>query len=279
MAYAPQLRKLIRTAVEAHVGPDSGVLLSGGIDSSTVAAYAPTLPAFTGYYRGKSYDERPWARIAAGERKHYEIEIKPDDFVKHFAAMRKCIKPPFQGPGTFGQFMVAKFASKHVKVLLSGEGGDELFGGYARLQIVAGWPAPKGYERYVLPVGYPDTVEAALVYDWERLPALLAVDEQVTKANGVTAVAPMLSPPLVEYVMSLPAHERVGKAALREAVRGIIPDEILARTEKWGFPVPFVDWAQKDPVRGFVEEKIGYVPPAAEPWSRKWWYDLLEATG
>lgn len=278
MAYAPYLRKLIRTAVEAEVGPNVGVLLSGGIDSSIVAAYAPELPAFTGYYKGKAYDERPWARVAAGGRKHYEIEITPKDFVTHFNAMRGIVKPPFQGPGTFGQYMVARFAAKHVKTLLSGEGGDELFGGYARLHMVAGLPAPKGYEKYTPPADYPDNVADALRYDWERLPALLAVDEQVTKAHGVKAVAPMLAPAVVEYVLGLPPHERVNKVLLRDAMKGIVPDEILARREKWGFPVPFVEWAQKDPVRGFVEEKIGYVPDPAEPWSRKWWYDLLDAT-
>lgn len=279
MSYAPRLRKLLRTAIEAHVGPDTGVLLSGGIDSSTVAAYAPSLPAFTGYYRGKNYDERPWARIAAYGREHHEIEIKPDDFVKHFAAMRKAIKPPFQGPGTFGQFMVAKYVAKHVSTVLSGEGGDELFGGYARLHLVAGLAPPKGYENYTPPADYPSNVVDALKYDWDRLPDLLAVDEQVTAAHKLKAVAPMLSPPVIEYVMALPPLERVGKVVLREAMKGIVADEILGRKEKWGFPVPYVEWAQKDPVRGFVEEKIGYVPDPKEPWSRKWWYDLLEATG
>ena len=55
------LRDLIKDAVRRYVTPDTGVLLSGGIDSSTVAYFAPGLPAFTGYYKGAAYDERPWA--------------------------------------------------------------------------------------------------------------------------------------------------------------------------------------------------------------------------
>lgn len=278
MSYAPRLRKLIRTAVEAHVGPDTGVLLSGGIDSSTVAAYAPSLPLFTGFYKGKAYDERPWARLVAAGREHHEIEIKPQDFVTHFDAMRKVIKPPFQGPGTLGQYIVSKFVKKHVGTVLSGEGGDELFGGYARLYIVAGIKPPDGYEKYQLPEGYPDDLVEALKYDWDRLPDLLAVDEQVTSAHKLKAIAPLLDPTLVEYVMALPPMERVGKVALRQAMRGIVPDEILDRTDKRGFPVPYVEWAQKDPVRGFVEEKIGYVPDPSKPWDRGWWNDLLAAT-
>jgi asparagine synthetase B (glutamine-hydrolysing) len=277
MSYAPRLRKLIRSSVQKHVGEGVGVLLSGGIDSSTIAAYAPGLPAFTGYYRGNAYDERPFAKIAAGERVHHEIQIKPEDFVKNFDAMRKAIKPPFQGPGTFGQYMVAKFAAKHVDVLLSGEGGDELFGGYARLHIVAGVHPPEGYESYKPPADYPDEVAAALRYDWERLPNLLAVDDQVTAAFKLKAVAPLLDPDVVAYVMALPPMERVGKVVLREAMRGIVPDQILNRRDKKGFPVPFVEWAQKDPVRGFVEERIGYVPDRSKPWDRQWWIDLLDA--
>jgi len=125
-----------------------------------------------------------------------------------------------------------------------------------------------------LPEGYPDTLEEALVWDWERLPDLLAVDEQMTAAFGLEAVSPFTDERVVEFVMSRPAEERVGKKLLKAAMKGIVPDEILARTDKRGFPAPLVEWAQKDPVGSFVYDVIGYIPDADKPWDRGWWIDL-----
>jgi len=85
-AQATYLRALIRAAVVKYATriPVTGVLLSGGIDSSTIAAFAPGLPAFTGWYEGEAYDERLYARLAVGKREHHEIEITPEDFVEFF---------------------------------------------------------------------------------------------------------------------------------------------------------------------------------------------------
>jgi asparagine synthetase B (glutamine-hydrolysing) len=272
-----KLLNLIREAVWDAVTPDTGAVLSGGIDSSTIVCLADGLPTFTGYYEGKAYDERPYARMVAG-KDHHEIKITPDDFVAYFDDMLAAAKPPYQGMGTFGQYMVARYASFHVYRVLSGEGGDELFGGYCRLLIVAGEPRPDGYEDYQLPEGYPSTVPEALAWDWERLPDLLAVDEQMTSAFGLEAVAPFTDPRVVEFVLALPPELRVGKKLLKRAMTGIVPNEILNRTDKRGFPAPLVDWAQEEPVKSFVKDRIGYVPRPDKPWDRGWWLELCEGS-
>jgi len=271
-----RLHLLIAEAVSESITENTGVLLSGGIDSSTIAYFAPKLPVFTGFYEGEAYDERPWARLMQGGREWHEIEITPQDFIDNFDDMLAAIEPPFQGPGTFGQYMVAKYVVQHVDTVLSGEGGDELFGGYARLHLVAGVDPPEGYEEYVLPSDYPRDLEEAL--EWElgvNLPALLKVDEQVTKANGLTAIAPMTNRDVISYVLQFPAQDRVGKKILKEMMEGLLPDEILARKDKRGFPVPYVEWAQ-GPLRDFVGERIGYIPDPEKPWDRKWWLDLCQ---
>ena len=278
------MRELIRDSVNdtllqaAERGKRVGALISGGVDSSTVYKLAcdPGIPTFTGWYADEGFSELDYARLVKGDN-HHEIEITPADFLEHWDDCIASFAPPFQGPGTFGQWMVAQYASQHVDWLLSGEGGDELFGGYVRLQIVAGEPLRDGYADYRLPDGYPTTVEEALRWDWERLPDLLAVDEQACAAFGLEAKSPMLGQAVVDYAMQLPASERVGKRTLKAAVRGVVPDAILDRTDKMGFPAPFVQWCQ-GPLREFVNDRIGYVPDPSKPFDRRWWYDLCEAS-
>lgn len=260
-----------------HAEGRAGAVLSGGIDSSTVVTLARVcghdLPTFTGYYdEGEAFDERGYARLAAG-REHHEIRITPEDIVEHFDGMMRAFRPPFQGPGAMGQYIVAKYASSYVDTVLSGEGGDELFGGYARLMKVAEHPLPDGYEDYRLPDGYPRTLEDALAYDLARLPDLLAVDEQSCGAWGLRSVAPMTDDRVVDHVLALPARDRVGKKLLRSAMRGLVDDRILDRTDKKGMPAPFVMWGQ-GPLKEFFMDRIGYLPDPARPWDRQWWYDL-----
>src|SRR5512146_128942 len=267
---------LLRAAVEFRTHGDYvGIVLSGGLDSSTVAALARPLPTFTGYYDAVGFDERQYARLV-GKGRHHEILIQPQDFVDYFDAMVKHLKPPIMGMGTFGQYMVAKYASNFVDVVLSGEGSDELFGGYARTLLAAGEPLPVGYEGYVPPADYPvHDLAAALQYDLDRLPDLLAVDEQMLGAFGVEGRAPFTDQRIVDYALALPPEERVGKRHLRRAVRGIVPDAIIERKEKMGFPIPLVAWAQEEPVRTFVMDRIGYLPDPTRPWNRAWWHELV----
>lgn len=272
---------LLRASIARNTVPDrTAIVLSGGLDSSTVACLADQrIPTFTGWYEEKGCDERPYAWLAA-HAEHYDIKIEPEDFVKHFDAMIRHIRPPVMGPGTFGQYLVARAIASFNRfdVVLSGEGSDELFGGYARVMKVAGSRLPDNYGDFDLPADYPKTLEGALEYEWCRLPDLLAVDDAMLGAFGIEARAPFMDPAIVDYAMSLPATQRVGKQHLRAVVRGIVPDQIIDRTDKMGFPVPFVKWAQREPVRSFIGDRIGYIPMFDKPYDRRWWYDLVAAS-
>lgn len=285
--YDPPLRRdngasilveLLRSAVKARIDDTTGAVLSGGLDSSTVVALAPRpLVTFTGYYADEGFDERHYAALVPNQAAHHDVLITPEDFVEHFDDMRAAMRPPWQGMGAFGQYMVARYASKHVASVVSGEGSDELFGGYARTLLAAGEPLPEGYEGYRPPHDYPVAdLAAALQYDLDRLPDLLAVDDQMCGAFGLESRAPFTDPTIVEYGLSLPPTERVGKRHLRRVVRGYVPDPIIDRKDKMGFPIPLAKWAQEEPVRSFIEERIGFLPDPARPWDRSFWYALLE---
>lgn len=273
----------LRSAVEWQCHGDLvGIALSGGLDSSTVAALAdevrPGLPVFTGYYDVPGFDERKYAHLV-GSGRHHDVRITPRDFTEHFDGMERALRgvARLQGMGAFGQYMVARAASQYVDAVLSGEGSDELFGGYARTLLAAGEPLPEGYEHYRAPADYPGTLPEALAYDLARLPDLLEVDVQMCGAFSLDSRAPFTDPRVVAYGLALPPAERVGKRHLREAVRGIVPDAIIDRRDKMGFPAPLALWAQEDPVRSFVMDRIGYLPDPGTPWDRAWWRDLLDA--
>lgn len=267
-------------ALQARLGTRVGCVVSGGIDSSTVTLLASEhgpLPTLTGYYDGEKYDERRWASLVAGPDWH-EILITPDDFVEHIDDCIQAIGGQLVGPGAFGQYMVARYASEHVDCVLSGEGGDELFGGYARISIVARERVPDGYENLKLPDDYPPYLEAALRYELAGLPGLLSVDAAMTAPFGLESRAPMTDIRVAAWALSQEPHDRVNKKLLRQAVRGFVPDAIVDRTDKRGFPVPFVEWAN-GPLRSFIRQRIGYTPDIDQPWARDWWYDLCAGVG
>lgn len=275
------LPDLIRQAILDRIEPGAtGITVSGGLDSSTVACLAPReLPTFSAFYDVAGFDERQWSRLVK-HQDHYEVQIRAVDIAANIDKAIRFMRRPWQGPGAIGQYIFAQRITEirsDIHVLLSGEGSDELFGGYARTSLAAGEPLPEGYEHYTPPAGYPiHDLEAALAYDLDRLPALLAVDDQMANPWGLEPRAPFTAHKIVKYALRLPASERVGKRHLRAAVRGIVPDEIIDRTDKMGFPTPIVAWAQEEPLRGLFMDRLGYLPDPEKPWGRGWWYELLD---
>lgn len=136
---------LIDDSIKFHMRSDVpvGAYLSGGLDSSITAALgsdysAGDFMAFTGKFNfGPEYDESIYARTVS-EAKGFplnEIDITSDDFIKNIRKVIYHLDYPVAGPGSFPQFMVSELASKKRKVVLGGQGGDEIFGGYTRYLI------------------------------------------------------------------------------------------------------------------------------------------------
>ena len=138
--YERQLVELLDESVQLHMISDVpvGFLLSGGLDSTAMLSLAAKktdkpISTFTvGFSSPGLIDERPFARLAADRfgSKHYEISMSPDEFVDFMPKYVWHIEEPVVEPPAIALFYVSKLASSHVKVLISGEGGDEAFAGY-----------------------------------------------------------------------------------------------------------------------------------------------------
>ncbi|HSS79712.1 MAG TPA: asparagine synthase (glutamine-hydrolyzing), partial [Gaiellaceae bacterium] len=133
-----ELRSRLRDSVRAHLLADVpvGVLLSGGIDSSALAALAAEesgepVRTFSIGFEERSFNELADARLVA-ERygtRHRELVLRPDAALL-LPALADAFDEPFADSSALPTYLVSQLAAEDVKVALSGEGGDELFGGY-----------------------------------------------------------------------------------------------------------------------------------------------------
>lgn len=129
-----------------------GTYLSGGFDSSLVTTLVAgfshqPISTFSGAFKdGPEYDEMIYSREIAKSIKANKHEIYPtaEDFIKYMPKLIYHLDEPVAGPGLFPQYMVSKLASEHATVILGGQGGDEIFGGYARYLVAYLEQALKG---------------------------------------------------------------------------------------------------------------------------------------
>ena len=143
--FTERIRDLMRDSVRMHLRSDVpvGAYVSGGFDSSVIASLAveempKDLVGFTGKFSGDPrYDESRYAQALAQSRafRLEQIDISWHDFVDQIRNVIYHLDYPVAGPGSFPQYMVSKFASQSHKVVLGGQGGDEIFGGYVRYLI------------------------------------------------------------------------------------------------------------------------------------------------
>ncbi len=149
-----ELQRLLEDTVKIQLRSDVpfGAYLSGGMDSSIVSILASRhtpagLKTFTGAFReGPEYDETKYAQIVADFCRAEMHKIFPtgQEFVDLMPRLIYHLDEPVAGPGLFPQYMVSRLAADKVKVVLGGQGGDEIFGGYTRYTVAYLEQALKG---------------------------------------------------------------------------------------------------------------------------------------
>src|SRR5713226_3856205 len=179
--YVSQFRDLFTETVRAHLMSDVpvGVFLSGGLDSSSIAAVMADLrkepiQAFSVGYAEDEYSELSYARQVAKHigAEYNELILGPEEF---FASLPQLIwheDEPLVWPSSVALYYVSRLAREKVKVVLTGEGGDEMFAGYLKYRVTL-WNARAGplYRKLVprpLQQLAQKTLSAELIPDWAR---------------------------------------------------------------------------------------------------------------
>lgn len=352
--WADELRFVLEDSVRIRLRSDVpvGTYVSGGLDSSTIACTAAKLsgrglPAFTGWFaESDAYSEVPYAEAVTRHTgsDHHLVCPTAEDFEQRFARIIWAMDEPAAGPGVFAQLMVSELAREHVTVVLGGQGGDELFGGYARYLLmyleesikgsIYGTQDPRRHivtldrvlpnlallrdytpllqrfwshglfgpveQRYYSLIARSDGLAACLspellarrdeaalyetfelqfndilrhtpgggsalfnrmtAYDTRTLlQSLLHVEDRMSMAVSLESRLPLLDHRIPELMFGMPPafkyHEGTPKAILLDAARTLLPDAIVQRKDKKGFPVPFVEWT-KGPLRGYVRDVL-----------------------
>jgi asparagine synthase (glutamine-hydrolysing) len=277
------------------------VFLSGGLDSAAVAAWCgrPDALAVTGRFGppGGAFDESENARRVAHalDVAHDVLDLSDRALLVDLPAVVRALEDPIGGPGSLPLHRIARHARAHGRVALSGTGGDELLGGYARVALALGRTGPfaRGYEGLAgrmeaAGASPPDRWLAAVDRSQDLLPflaadfraslpldegrdgaralafpsggegllalvraevettlrMLLRVEDRVTMDHALESRPVPCLGRVAAVASRLPPSELVGpdgegKVALREALRGAIPEEVRASPIKRGFPTPF----------------------------------------
>ena len=237
-AVADLIREALVAAVRRRLMGDVpvGVFLSGGLDSSLIAAIAveaarregKQVQSFAVGLEG-SADILAARRVAAHlGTTHHENVYRTEELLAALPDAISCIESfdPMLVHSAVPNYLLAKFTSAHVKVVLTGEGADELFAGYDHHREIAS----------------PTVLHQTLVDEVGGLHNLnLQRCDRVTMAHGLEARVPFLDVAMVELALSLPARwkqptpDRAEKWLLRRAFDGWLPDDLLwRRKEQFG---------------------------------------------
>ena len=285
-----ELDRRLEESVTLHQRSDVpyGMFLSGGIDSASVLALMARLNcrpvlAFTAYFPGTSArDETDLAAKLAQEvgATHVEVPVTEEDFWLLLPEIAAMMDDPAADYAVLPTAKLAMVARSSVKVVLSGEGGDELFAGYGRYRSVnRPWPFSRPMRRKGTLAGLGilreksdwragmDLAEKeARGHGWNKLQQAQAVDcadwlpnDLLTKldrclmAHGIEGRVPFLDPRVAELAFRLPDRLKLaegrGKYLLRQWLAEILPSA-EPFSPKRGFTVPVADWLAKKPELG-----------------------------
>jgi len=233
-SYAEQLAALLRDTVARHLVSDVpfGAFLSGGIDSSTIVALmseflnAPVKTFSVGFDgEGAEVSELPYARMVASRyaTDHHEILLRGRDLPAHAEKIVWHLDQPIADPATLANYMVAELASRHVKMVLTGEGGDELFAGYARH---AGDKLSPLFARIPQPVKSLALACASRVHGLRRPRLALYALCQPTEISRLVNWFPLFNPDMRAALLTAGA-----RAALNGSSAEQIFADCLARTD------------------------------------------------
>jgi asparagine synthase (glutamine-hydrolysing) len=282
----------LRTAVKRRMVSDVpvGVLLSGGVDSSVIvgllaeAGQKDLMTFSVGFEEahGEKGDEFVYSDLIAGHfgTKHHKIFVPSSGLLDALPGTLGAMSEPMVSYDNVGFYLLSKEVSKHIKVVQSGQGADEVFGGYhwyppllrskdavrdyscaffdrdhASLgtQLAPEWLAQEDVSReivaqhFAMP-GAETPVDKALRLDSQ---VMLVEDpvkrvDNMTMAWGLEARVPFLDHELAELAARIPPELKLrdgGKGVLKDAARLVIPHEVIER-KKGYFPVPALKYIQ-----------------------------------
>jgi len=287
-------RQVLRRAVERHrLASDVpvGVLLSGGLDSSLLVAlladHADELNTFSIGFEavaGELADEFQYSDIVAEafKTRHHKYAVPNAEVLKRLPEAISEMSEPMQSYDVTAFYLLGEKVSKEVKVVLAGQGADEVFGGYfwyPRMDAGSGTPLARFSQHYfdrdhdeyleMMTDAYavPDVTS-----DWvstqlhlpcadEFLDQVLRMDvthlmvddpvkrvDNMTMAWGLEARVPFIDHELVELAAKMPASLKLkegGKFPLKAIARGLVPDAVIDRPKGY-FPVPALKYLRGD---------------------------------
>ncbi len=290
----------LRTAVERRLVADVpvGVLLSGGLDSSLIVGLLSEqgqrgLNTFSVGFESvgeEQGDEFQYSDIVARHfgTEHHQIRVSTDRLLPALADCVGAMSEPMVSHDVIGFYLLSQEVSRHVKVVQSGQGADEVFAGYHWYPPLMTSEDPVSdyarvffdrdhaeYAAAVDPRFVEDDFSRAFVEHHFNSPGaraaidkalrldtnVMLVDDPVkrvdnmTMAWGLEARVPFLDHELVELAARIPAQYKVaggGKGVLKEAARSVIPSEVIDRPKGY-FPVPALKYIE-GPYLAFVQD-------------------------